>query len=219
MDLKANTAVDVLIGPFLDIDDGNTTEESLTIEDEHVLLSKNGQGLTDKNDTSNAAHDLNGYYNCPLNDTDTNEEGNLVLVVHFAATALPVRHEFNILAEAAWDSLYAVKDTGFMDINVKAINELTAPAIQLALSAQTIVTGTVHDAVAPSTTVFEADDITTAAADHYNGRIIIFTSSPVALLQNQATTIEDYRLLAGRGEFTVTALTAAPAADDTFIII
>jgi len=127
MDLRANTAVDVLIGPHVDSTDGNTTEEGLTIEDEHVLLSKNGQALTAKNDANNAAHDDEGYYNCPLNTTDTNTEGNLVLITHITG-ALPVRHEFNILSEAAWDSLYVAKDDGYMDVNIKAISEDTTAA-------------------------------------------------------------------------------------------
>ena len=38
--LKANTAVDVLIGPFLDDTDGKTTEEGLTISQADVLLTR-----------------------------------------------------------------------------------------------------------------------------------------------------------------------------------
>ena len=120
LDLRANTAVDVLIGPFVDSTDGNTEETGLTISQADVLLSKNGQALTQKNDANAAAHDANGYYNCPLNATDTNTEGNLVLIVHEAGS-LPVRHEFNVMAEAAWDSLYVAKDDGFMDVNIKTV--------------------------------------------------------------------------------------------------
>ncbi|MCP4876126.1 MAG: hypothetical protein GY896_11725 [Gammaproteobacteria bacterium] len=123
MDLKANTAVDVLIGPFVDATDGNTTEDALTLTQAEIKLSKNGQALTQKNDATSATFDDDGYYNCELDATDTNTEGNLVLIVHQSANALPVRHEFNVLSEAAWDSLYAAKDTGFMDVNVKAVSE------------------------------------------------------------------------------------------------
>ncbi len=118
--LRANTAVDVLIGPFMDEDDGKTTEEALTIEDEHVLLSKLGQGLAAKNDANDAVHDANGYHNCPLNTTDTASEGTLVLTCHMTG-ALPVRHEYMVLSEAAWDSLYVAKDDGFMDVNIKTV--------------------------------------------------------------------------------------------------
>lgn len=131
MDLKANTAVDVLIGPFVDKTDGNTTEDALTLTAAEIKLSKNGQALTLKSDATAASFDDDGYYNCELDATDTNTEGNLVLIVHQSANALPVRHEYNVLAEAAWDSLYAAKDTGLMDVNVSTItaNAITAASI------------------------------------------------------------------------------------------
>ena len=120
MDLRANTAVDVLIGPFVDSTDGNTTEDGLTLSQADIKLSKNGQALTQKNDATAAAFDDDGYYNCELDATDTNTEGNLVLIVHESG-ALPVRHEYNVLSEAAWDSMYTAKDDGFMDVNIKTI--------------------------------------------------------------------------------------------------
>ncbi len=121
MDLRANTAVDVLIGPFVDKTDGNTTKDSLTLTQAEIKLSKLGQPLAQKNDATSAAFDDDGYYNCELDATDTDTEGNLVLIVHQSANALPVRHEFNVMAEAAWDSLYIAKDDGFMDVNIKTV--------------------------------------------------------------------------------------------------
>ncbi len=79
-----------------------------------------------------------------------------------------------------------------------------------------IVRGTIDDTVAPSTTEFEADDITEATADHFIGRIIIFVTG---VLQDQQTDITDYALNGGRGHFTVTALTEAPSDGDTFVIV
>jgi len=109
-----------------------------------------------------------------------------------------------------------------IDTVVDAIKVVTdalteAAATKLALSAGTIVTGTVSwDNTNATTTVFYSDDITEATADHFNGRIIIFTSGA---LQYQATDITDYELDTGEGKFTVTALTEAPADNVTFIII
>jgi hypothetical protein len=133
MDLRANTAVDVLIGPFVDKNNGNTTEDGLTLTAAEIKLSKNGQALTLKSDVTSAVFDDDGYYNCELDATDTNTEGNLVLIVHQSANALPVRHEFNVLSEAAWDSLYVAKDTGFMDVNVKAVSDDETAADNLEL--------------------------------------------------------------------------------------
>ncbi len=79
-----------------------------------------------------------------------------------------------------------------------------------------IVRGTVDGTVAPTTTEFEADDITEATADHFNDRIIIFVTG---VLRYQATDITDYALAGGKGHFTVTALTEAPSNNDTFVIV
>lgn len=87
----------------------------------------------------------------------------------------------------------------------------------LAASATTLVSGTVSwDATNATTTVIYCSDITEATADHYKGRVIIFTSGA---LQNQATDITAYALDTGEGKFTVTALTEAPADNVTFVIV
>jgi hypothetical protein len=107
------------------------------------------------------------------------------------------------------------EDTDAIKVITDALT--AAAAAKLALSAGTIVAGTVsHDNTAATTTVFYADDITEAIADHYNGRIVIFTSGA---LQYQATDITDYELESGEGKFTVTALTDPPADNVTFIIV
>jgi hypothetical protein len=101
--LKQSTAVDVLIGPFLDTTDAATAE---TGESPSVKLSKNGQALAAKNDATTPVHDADGYYNCELDATDTNTVGTLVLSVAKSATALPVRHEFQVVEEAVYDSMF-----------------------------------------------------------------------------------------------------------------
>lgn len=107
--------------------------------------------------------------------------------------------------------------TNNVNADVVKINTSSAAAARLALSAGVIIPGTVATAgFSPTTVEFEASDITEATADHYNGRVIIFTSG--ALL-GQATSISDYVLTGGRGHITVVAMTEAPANSDTFIII
>lgn len=102
--LKQSTAVDVLIGPFLDKTDALTAE---TGESPSVKLSKNGQALGAKNDATTPVHDADGYHNCELDATDTDTVGTLVLTVVGSANALPVRHEFQVLDTEAYDFLYA----------------------------------------------------------------------------------------------------------------
>jgi hypothetical protein len=102
-------------------------------------------------------------------------------------------------------------------IDVAKINGNASSAIRLALSSAVIIPGTIDTTgFSPTTTEFEADDITEATTQHYNGRVIIFTSG--ALL-GQATSISNYSLVSGRGHFTVVALTEAPLNNETFIII
>ena len=110
-----------------------------------------------------------------------------------------------------------INATGEAGADIVRINNSTTAAVQLQLSADTIVSGTVDTtAFTATTTELEADDITTAAADHYNGRIIIFKSGT---LQDQASDLTDYVLTGGRGHFTYTALTSAPANNVIFIIV
>lgn len=129
--LQANTAVDILIGPFVDDTDGKTAETGLTLD---VELSKNGQALANKHDATTPVHDaagdIDGYYNCELDATDTNTEGTLA-VVCYAAGALPVRHDFLVISQAAYASIVGAKDTGYMDVNVKAVSEDTTAADNL----------------------------------------------------------------------------------------
>jgi len=89
----------------------------------------------------------------------------------------------------------------------------------LAASAGQIIKATVDTVVnthTPTTTEFQADDITEATADHYIGRRIIFTSG---VLDEQSKEITDYVAVGGIGQFTTEAFTEAPSNNDTFIIV
>lgn len=107
--LRQSTAVDVLIGPFVDLTDAATAE---TGESPSVKLSKNGQALAAKSDVTTPVHDADGYYNCELDATDTNTVGTMVLTVAASGTALPVRHEYQVIEEAAYDAMYAASAAG-----------------------------------------------------------------------------------------------------------
>ncbi len=110
--LKQSTAVDVLIGPFVDSTDGYTAETGVSPS---VKLSKNGQTLAAKNDVTTPTHDADGYYNCELDATDTNTIGTLVLTVAGDATSLGIRHEFQVIDGDVYDLIYgsgAAEPTG-----------------------------------------------------------------------------------------------------------
>lgn len=212
--LKQSTAVTLKIGPFVDETDGFTAETLLTISQADVRLSKNGGNMAQKNEASSATHDEIGIYDCPLDTTDTNTLGLLDVMIHESG-ARPVRQSYMVVPAQIWDSMVGGSDT--LAVDISEINGDTVSTPRLALAAAEMLPGTVDDsAFSPTTTEFEADDITEATADHFNGRTVIFTSGA---LQYQARQITDYALSGANGHFTVDALTEAPANDVTFIIV
>lgn len=103
--LKGNTSATLKLGPFLDSTNGNDTETALTISQADVRLSKNGGDFAQKNDTGSCTHDELGYYDCPVNATDTNTYGRLRVAVHEAG-ALAVVQDYMVLPEPVYDSLF-----------------------------------------------------------------------------------------------------------------
>jgi len=231
--LKANTAVTIKIGPFVDETDGFTAETGLTISQADVRLSKNGGALNQKNESTSCTHDAIGIYGCPLNTTDTNTLGLLSVFVHESG-ARPVRHDYLISPNSIFNAFFTL--SGLLNTNVEEI-EGTAATTELVTGAeqaignkiagidnfsaatQTIVRGTVDTVTnthTPTTSEFQADDVTEATASHYKGRIVIFTSGA---LQNQAAEITGYAAVGGIGQFTVSTMTDAPSNNDTFVIL
>lgn len=91
---NAHTA-SIKMGPFLNENDGKTVLDSLTIVQADIRLSKNDGAFAQKSDASSATHDENGWYDVPLNNTDTNTGGNLLVAIH-ATGALPVWRMFEV---------------------------------------------------------------------------------------------------------------------------
>lgn len=107
MFLRQGTAVDLLIGPFI-----NTSGVEQGGESPAVKLSKNGQALAAKSDATTPVHDSDGEYNCELDANDTDTEGSLVLVVPDSGTAMQVRHERQVVSKAVFDTIYAAGALG-----------------------------------------------------------------------------------------------------------
>jgi hypothetical protein len=105
---------------------------------------------------------------------------------------------------------------GVPEVDVIALNGTTTALLNFIASATSIIRGTVDNtAHTPTSTEFEADDITEATADHYVGRLVCWTSG---VLLGQVARITAYSLATGRGHFTVTTMTDAPGNNDTFSI-
>jgi len=128
--LKADTAVTLKIGPFIDDTDGKTAETGLTITQAEVRLSKNGANIAQKNEATNCTHDELGIYGCPIDTTDTNTEGRLQLWVHKSG-ALPVFHEYMVVNANVFDSLYAAATTDYLQIDALQLGGVTQSATDL----------------------------------------------------------------------------------------
>jgi len=189
--LRQSTAVDVLIGPFVDITDGAAAEVG---ESPAVKLSKNGQTMGTKNEGTTPAHDADGYYNCQLDATDTNTVGTMVLTVVASATALPVRHEFMVVEESVYDSLYVSGASDVADLK----------------------SGIIYGAAQTGTlsTTECTTDLTGYGDDQLIGGVLIFLSGPC---EGERKSITDYTNTNGLIEHG--AMTTVPTNGDLFKIV
>lgn len=128
--LKADTAITLKIGPFLDETDGKTAETGLTIAQADVRLSKNGGNIAQKNESTSCTHDELGVYGCPIDATDTNTEGRLQLWVHESG-ALPVFHEYMVVNANVYDSLFAAATTDYLQVDALQLGGATQSATDL----------------------------------------------------------------------------------------
>ena len=124
--LKQSTAATIKLGPFVDDSDGKTAETELTISQADIRLSKNGGDIAQTNNSAGATHDELGYYNVPLNTTDTNTLGTLKVIVSKSG-ALPVFADFMVITAEAYDTLcgtdhFTVDLNGTPSVNVAQIS-------------------------------------------------------------------------------------------------
>ena len=124
--LKQSTAATIKLGPFVDDSDGKTAETGLTISQADIRLSKNGGDIAQTHNSAGATHDKLGYYNVPLDTTDTNTLGTLKVIVSESG-ALPVFADFMVITAEAYDTLcgtdhFTVDLNGTPSVNVVQIS-------------------------------------------------------------------------------------------------
>jgi len=108
--LKADTAVIVRIGPFVDITDGLTPETGVTLSgaDEAEVLKHNGVGTSSiAASTWAAISGCDGWYDLTLTTGNTDTEGLLTVVVQDDNVCLPVFVHFMVLSANVYDALFA----------------------------------------------------------------------------------------------------------------
>ena len=142
-ELKTNTAVIVVVGPFFDKTDGVTLETALTITNEKITLTAetdDGSAPTLILDNiagavSGTSNDLNYITNCDaglmqieLTAANVNRLGRMRLVITDAANHVPVWEDFEIVSAQYYDAKYG---TGNFSSNVIAISGDTTAADNL----------------------------------------------------------------------------------------
>ena len=178
-ELQANTEVKVRIGPFIDVTDYHTPETGVTLTgggdnaDEAELLKHNGAAtvdLTSPAATWAAVSGCDGWYDLTLTAAHTDTEGQLTVVVQNDSEYNPVYRDFMVISQAAWASKYGDKDTGYMDINVKAVAADVLGVVSPHLM-QTTTIATLASQVSFTLTAGSADD------DALNGCTVRVTDS------------------------------------------
>lgn len=126
--LKQSTAATIKLGPFVDDTDGKTAETALTIGQADIRLSKNGGDIAQTNNATGATHDELGYYDIPLDTTDTGTLGRLRVLVSKAG-ALPVWQDFLIVTANVFDTFCS---TGSLNVNAASLSTdaITAASVK-----------------------------------------------------------------------------------------
>lgn len=205
--LKQSTSVIVQLGPFVDSTDFVTAETALTPSSTNVRLYKaDGTAAVDIYDAT-WTHIGLGMYRVTLTASHTDTAGPLVIVAQITG-ALPVRHEFNVVAATTFVALFS--GTALPANMTQIAGNATAAELMYypALGIQVVTIGS------GSTTTRIATNLTESANDHWNGRTLMFVNGTLA---KQAAAISDYN--GTTKELTVSALTVAPTAGDLAVII
>lgn len=112
-------------------------------------------------------------------------------------------------------NLVNVDASGRILSNVAQIAGSSTAATLMSTSANTIIVGTVDASPSPSTTqLSDATNLTSTVNNFYTGRIVIFTSGN---LRYQAAQIQSY--IGATHTLILTALTGAPVAGDTYVML
>lgn len=129
--LRQSTATTIVVGPIADSTDASA-ETGQTIAQANVLLWKEGgTTLAQKNDATTCTHRSNGLYTCPINTTDTNTLGKLIVNVAMSGT-LVYRDDYTVVPASVYDAM--VLGTDNLDVNTVQVGGTTQTARDLGAS-------------------------------------------------------------------------------------
>jgi hypothetical protein len=119
--LRTNTATRITVGPFLDKTDGVTPETGLAVANCKLTLVVDVAGIPSlvldtaptamggDNDMVHVANDDAGYYDLELTAANVNFLGRAKLAITDPTTHCPVFHEFMIVPQNVWDSMFGTE--------------------------------------------------------------------------------------------------------------
>lgn len=141
--LKADTNVEVLIGPAVAVGDGFTpvTTLSLSTADEAEIIKHNGATAlvvtSISANTMAAITGADGYYTLDLTTGNLDTEGPLSIVINDDSLILPIRQDYMVVNANVYDSLFAVAGTDTLDTQVAGIDASAITATAIASNAIT----------------------------------------------------------------------------------
>lgn len=130
--LKQSTNATIMLGPALDITDGNTYEGAMTLEDTEIWFSKNGGAFANPHQTDNATVDASvaAYYTKAIDTTDTGTCGSLRVVTKDVA-ALIIDDTYIVVNANVFDSLFAAATTDYLQVDLLQIGSGAQSATDL----------------------------------------------------------------------------------------
>lgn len=160
----------VVIGPAVAVGDGFTPVTNLAVssaDEAEVILHDNGTVVDISGYTFAAITTADGYYHLTLQSGISNTVGHMTVVINDDSLILPIRQDFTVLEEAAYDAMFASSADPKADINVGSIdaNAITATSIASdAITAAKIADGAI-DAATFAAGAITATVIATGAID------------------------------------------------------
>lgn len=225
-----DTAARFVVGPVILASDGKTIATGVAYNDAGADVSlyeetQEGTAKTALTLTTGGAQDWveigDGYYYVEVTAAQLDTTGIAWVGGIFTATLPFESVHYDIIDNTDVSHLSTIlgaSQAAAIAADVASLVTDTTAASNLQRAMTGVVHGLINDASA-TTTAFATDGFTEATDDHFNGRLIVFITG--ALL-GQMTDITDYDAaggVQGSQQFTVTALTEAPANNDEFIII
>jgi hypothetical protein len=112
--LRQSTAIDIRMGPFVDVADGATPETGITLgaADQAEVLKENGAATVAMAGTFAAITGADGWYDYTVAAGDVDTVGEVVFVVQDVSVCLPVYVRGFVVEEAVYDAMYDAASAG-----------------------------------------------------------------------------------------------------------